>query len=363
MTEYAGGVRRWIVGMRGVALTLLACVTLGACAEPSPAPAPGPPARRAFYYWRTTFQLSAAETRALADLHVARLYVRAFDVVWDDEAHVAAQVGPLVVPAGAAVPAGVEIVPVVFVRAGIFTHLDDAGTAAAARATWAGIQRRAAALGVTPREVQLDCDWTDSTRAGYFAFLRALRAEAGPIALTATIRLHQVKYRERTGVPPVDRGTLMFYNMGTFSADPEARSIFDARSASRYLARIPSYPLPLDVALPIWSWTVQLRDGAVVGLLQSTDPDELPALPFVAPAGPDRFVVTRTTYLHGTLLREGDTLKIEVTGVAEAQAAADLVAPALVPDPSRTVILFDLSERNLTRHAVASLSQLYDAVR
>jgi hypothetical protein len=44
--------------------------------------ADSPPARRAFYYWRTTFSLSDVERRAIADLGVTRLYVRAFDVVW-----------------------------------------------------------------------------------------------------------------------------------------------------------------------------------------------------------------------------------------------------------------------------------------
>ena len=348
--------------MTGLARWALVLVLLAACADhPSPA---GPPAGRAFYYWRTTFALSAQERTALAELRVDRLYVRMFDVVWDDAAHAPVEVGPLV--AGATVPAGIEVVPVVFVRQGIFTrdHLGEAGAAAAAHTTWAGIARRAAALGVTPREVQLDCDWTEQTRAGYFAFVAGLRAAAPPgTLLSATIRLHQVKYRERTGVPPVDRGTLMFYNMGRFSADPEARAIFDAASARRYLGRIPTYPLPLDVALPIWSWTVQLRDGVVVGLLQSTDPDELPALPFLERAGPDRFVATETTFLHGTLLRAGDALKIEVTGEAEAQAAAELVAPTLPPAATRMVTLFDLSERNLSHHGLASLARLYDTIR
>jgi hypothetical protein len=375
--QYTRGARRWIFAMRPLAFCLLvialfgAVASLAACAESPPGAAPaGPPARRAFYYWRTTFQLSAAEQRALAELAVTRLYVRAFDVVWDADARAAQPIGALASPATATrAPAGVEIVPVVFVRAGIFTpgHLDDAGIAAAARMTWQRAAVAATAVdahAAAPREIQLDCDWTDTTRAGYFAFIRAVRAAAGPgIAITATIRLHQVKYRERTGVPPVDRGTLMFYNMGRFSADPDARAIFDAPSAARYLARIPSYPLPLDVALPIWSWTLQLRDGAVVGLLQSTDPDELPALPFLQRAAGDRFVATETTFLHGALLRAGDTLKIEVTGDAEAQAAAELVAPALPPDAARTVTLFDLSERNLSHHGTAALARVYDAVR
>jgi hypothetical protein len=127
------------------------------------------------------------------------------------------------------------------------------------------------------RELQIDCDWTDLTRAAFFDFVTELRVlvhREGAL-LSATIRLHQVKYRERTGVPPVDRGMLMFYNMGGITADADTRSIFDRARAESYLARLPEYPLPLDAALPIWSWTVHTRGDRVVGLLQSTDPAEL----------------------------------------------------------------------------------------
>jgi hypothetical protein len=171
-----------------------------------------------------------------------------------------------------------------------------------------------------------------------------------------------VKYRERTGVPPVDRGMLMFYNMGKFSADPEARAIFDAASAERYLARVADYPLPLDLALPIWSWTVQLRDGAVAGVLQSTDPAELDAADFLDHRGDGRHVATRTTFLHGALVREGDVLKAETTGPDETFAAAMLIAPRLAPAAGRTVSLFDLSERNLHRHDSRSLERVFRTI-
>jgi len=218
------------------------------------------------------------------------------------------------------------------------------------------VQARADALGFTPRELQVDCDWTDTTKGAYFELLRQLK---GPVALSATIRLHQIKYRERTGVPPVERGMLMFYNMGKFSADPEARAIFDVDAAQRYLARIADYPLPLDAALPIWSWTLQLRDDRVVDLLQSTDPDELATLDFLRPLAPDRYVATRNAFLHGVLLREGDQLKGE-TG--DPLAAASMLAGHL-PRTTRSVTLFDLSERNLQRHGIAQLAQVFDAVR
>jgi hypothetical protein len=340
-----------------VARLLLVLLTAFACRSHAVA-ADDPPATRAFYFWRTTFRLSDVERRALADLHVARLYVRAFDVDWDAAGNAPAWRGTLDVVDRA--PDGIEVVPVVFVRANVLHHADRERLAVELVEQ---ARRAVAPLAAAPRELQLDCDWTDATRDAYFDLIRRVRAASG-LAITATIRLHQVKYRERTGVPPVDRGTLMFYNMGKFSADPDARMIFDARSAERYLARVGDYPLPLDAALPIWSWTVHVRDERAIGVMQSTDPDELARFPFLARAGDDRYVARETAFLHGTLLREGDILKVEVTGPAETRAAADMLAAhlAAVATP-RTVTLFDLSERNLTRHGTSSLDDVFRAVR
>jgi hypothetical protein len=329
-------------------LLVLGCIT---CTSAREADSPGH-VDRAFYYWRTTFALSATERDALADLHVSRLYVRVFDVGWDDGDKRAKIRGPIAVTQPP--PASVDVVPVVFVTTEVLRH---AQAAPLAQQVWTALQDRIAALHVTPHELQLDCDWTDTTQTAYFDFLRALHDASG-LTLTATIRLHQVKYRERTGVPPVARGTLMFYNMGKFSADPDARAIFDADAASHYLSRIDGYPLPLDVALPIWSWVVHVRDDAVVGLLQSTDPSELDGIDFLAPTGDGRYRATRSTFFHGTFLRDGDVLKVEVTGPDDTQAAADLLAPHLSAT-SRTVTLFDLSERNLARHDLASLDRAF----
>ncbi|CAN5884033.1 hypothetical protein BH11MYX3_BH11MYX3_10120 [soil metagenome] len=322
--------------------------------------ADAPPAHRAFYFWRTTFALTPVEQQAVADLHVDRIYLRVFDLAWNDSDKTVEPVGPVTLGAGDTVPAGVEVVPVVYIKTEVFKHVGRAQLPMLARKLWADVQSRAIAIGFRPRELQLDCDWTDSTRDGFFGLLTELKTAAA-VPLTSTIRLHQVKYRERTGVPPVERGTLMFYNMGTFSADPEARMIFDADTAAKYLSRVDDYPLPLDVALPIWSWTVHVRDELVVGLMQSTDPAELPGLDFLTADGGDRFVATRSAFLHGTFLREGDVLKIEVTGPAEALAAARMIARHL--SSPQTVTLFDLSERNLTRHGTDQLDSVFRTIR
>src|SRR5213076_318069 len=101
---------------------------------------------------------------------------------------------------------------------------------------------------------------------------------------------------------------------------------------------------------------VHVRDGAVVGLMQSTDPADLDASDLFerTDAG---YRAKRSTFFHGEFLREGDVLKAEVTGPDETLAAAEMVASRL-PAGARTITLFDLSERNLARHDSSSLDRV-----
>jgi hypothetical protein len=315
-----------------------------------------PAIHRAFYYWRTTFALSPTERAALTAART--LYVRTFDVGWSTALGQPELLGPLTVREPA--PAGVAVVPVVYLKNEVFQKLTADRLEAFARQTWDEVGHRMAALGATPRELQLDCDWSLSTRERYFAYLIQLRGIAG-VPLSATIRLHQVKFREKTGVPPVERGALMFYNMGEFRPEAGKRAIFDAHAAARYVERLDSYPLPLDLALPIYSWTVQVRDERVVALLQRVDPDELAGVEFLRPDG-DRFAATRNGFLHGALLREDDRLKIERMAPADTLAAAALAAEHL-RRAARTVVLFDLSERNLARYGNDELDRIFEALR
>ena len=108
-----------------------------ALASCSSSHADAPPPHRAFYYWRTTLQLSEPERTALAELHVDRLYVRMFDIVPDGE------VGVLAV--NDTLPAGIDVVPVVFIRDEVFRH-PKPGLAAR---KWRDIQRIAMKINVT----------------------------------------------------------------------------------------------------------------------------------------------------------------------------------------------------------------------
>ncbi len=101
-------------------------------------------------------------------------------------------------------------------------------------------------------EIQLDCDWTLTSKENYFRFVQLIKKISSK-TLSATIRLHQVKYFQKTGVPEIDRGVLMYYNMGKISSD-SSNSIYDDHIAERYTGSLQRYPLALDVALPVFSW-------------------------------------------------------------------------------------------------------------
>jgi hypothetical protein len=329
------------------------------------------PARRAFYYWRSTLALSPREAQVLNTLQASRLYLRLFDVDMGDADASPRPVAPLVAGASAsgapALPPGVEPVPVIFIRERVLGRLDLDGTRHLADNIWQDVAARMARLapGAGVRELQIDCDWTEATRARYFALLDRLAERARPsgAALSATIRLHQIKFRERTGVPPVARGMLMFYNMGSIQADPDSQAIFDADRASAYLARLSDYPLPLDVALPIYSWVRHVRGDRVVGLMQDTDLADLRSQPWLRSAGGRRFEVTETAFLDGVLLRRGDFLDAEDSTPATTRAAGALLAPRLAAaNGGRTIALFHLSDKNLAHYEAPELERVFSSL-
>jgi hypothetical protein len=316
-------------------------------------------ARRAVYYWRTTFALSDGERDMLARQRIERIYLRLFDVKWDRSK---GQALPVARCAFTHAPP-VAVVPVVYLTNQVFEEAPDPG--ALAGKIWQEVQGMAQAAVFSFQELQIDCDWTEKTRPAFFDFCRRLRALAGQarVALGATIRLHQIKYPERTGVPPVDRGMLMFYNMGTLAADAPRPSIFNVEDAARYVDHVDRYPLPLDAALAVFSWAIHGREGRVVGLVEKLRAADLDGLPALQRREPGRYLAIQPTFLRGSYLQQGDTLGLETMTAAETLVAARLLARHFHPRHDFSVALFDLDERNLKSYADPDLEAIYAAVR
>jgi hypothetical protein len=296
--------------IRFIVIFLLPILCLS-CGEP----ALTKPEKGSFYYWQTTWQWSAKEEAYSRGLAIEELYVRFFDIDWDEHERVAMPVSPLMMGAKhTPLPAHIAVVPTVFITNRTMRNLPDAQVADLAGKVWEKIQIQARAIFTDNplKMIQLDCDWSGETREKYFNFCKALRARILPALLSATIRLHQVKYAPQTGIPPIDKGVLMCYNVGNINGSNTTNSILDIDILQKYSKAIENYPLPLDIALPAFSWGVLQRRGIVIKLL-----------PEVVEADLDKdkgqmqdrqtWEVQKAHYLGGSYLYEGDKIRIEKT--------------------------------------------------
>ncbi|MDR2840378.1 MAG: hypothetical protein LBV75_03795 [Paludibacter sp.] len=160
-----------------------------------------------FYYWKSNVSFDAVEQHYFNGLNSQRLYIRFFDV--DNS-------GKGIVPVSKIKPfdctlLNAEYVPVIFITNRTFNGITGKGIDELTKhindlTTEIAVANNLPKIG----EIQIDCDWTASTRNDYFDFLKKLKAISKK-RISCTIRLHQISDKEKTGIPPVEKGYLMCY--------------------------------------------------------------------------------------------------------------------------------------------------------
>lgn len=157
-------------------------------------------------------------------------------------------------------------------------------------------------------EIQIDCDWTNSTKDNFFAFLEELKTSL-QVKLSATIRLHQIKYFPKTGVPNLDYGVLMYYNMAELLDFETKNYILDNEIAKKYHYNFDKYPLKLKLALPLYSQAVQFRDEKAISLFEGVSKEELKNN--FEELKNNRYLVKKSHYFKGKYIYKDDILRLE----------------------------------------------------
>ena len=281
---------------------------------------------RSIYYWNTTFNIDSVKRDFLDSHRIERIYVRYFDVVPD------AGNGfpkPNATIRFDSIPPDLdrEIVPVVFILPGALDcDVDSLGNLILSR-----VKQMSATHGMGPvNELQIDCDWTTSTRHRFFEFMRRLksRAEANGVTLSVTIRLHQLA----STPPPAHKGVLMVYNTGDMRSLEKEKPILDHDDVLPYLKHLKSYPLPLASAYPIYRWELLFRNGEFVDIIHHLD--EIPIMPS------DSIVVRQP----------------EISDILTCRRAIESVRR----ECANEIILFDLNNYNINRYDNESFESLYN---
>lgn len=210
----------------------------------------------AIYHWKNTFYLTDEELKFLKKHDVKRIYVRLFDVV-DERREGYRAVPSATVKFQGEIPECVEFVPTVFITNEAMESIDSTGLYSELICKRIIAMAKANKLG-TIREVQLDCDWNESTQKAYFSLCEKMRMSLkhDSIILSSTIRLHQLKKQ----APPVDCGALMLYNTANVKEISTKNSILSYEDVEPYLKGSISYALPLSFSYPAFGWDVLFKD-------------------------------------------------------------------------------------------------------
>lgn len=314
----------------------------------------------AFYHWQTRFAPDSLSQVYLQTLGAKRIYLRFFDVDWD---YARQEATPKAMLRKEASTSAYEIVPTVFITNRTMENLTGPGLDTL-------VQRLPQKIkelwpGLLPAEIQIDCDWTKGTRENYFRFLRELKQQLpASTQLSVTLRLHQYRYPEQTGVPPADRAMLMFYNMGDLTQWEEPNSILNPDKAKPYLAASPAYPLPLDLALPLFRWGVLFRDGKMIKLINGLHKAELLAIG--AQTMPGRsgncFSIPKSTYLKGYYLYAGDQIRLEYIRPEDLLVSAEMLR-SLPVHKNRYLSFYHLAPEVVSEFEPSELKAVLDILQ
>lgn len=341
-------------------LSLLPVLALPGCEAPAPPRTISP----AIYHWKTAFAPTDYEWRVLDSLGIKTIYARFFDLDIEAGRDGIVPLAPIVVPAVPTV--GIDIVPAIFITHRSMAHISVGELdTLAARAARKVVSLHARVSTASLREVQLDCDWTETTRERFFGFLSRMRHHLADsygtaVTISATIRLHQFRHPEMTGVPPADRGMLMFYNMGSVGELAEPNSVLNLSEAQRYLRAKP-YPIPLGLALPLFRWGVVYRDDRLMHLINDLGAEALADTARFEKVAAEQYQVNRNTFLDGYYLYQGDHLRLEGVDIDSLRRAAQLLQPLDWPS-GLALAWYHLDSSTLSRFSVSELRSVQAAL-
>lgn len=315
------------------------------------------------YYWRTTFTLNEAERDFLHKHDINKMYVRFFDVDWASNE----KNGEKVVPEATikfldSIPSGVEIVPTIYIThyamEQMQTREDEYAEKILKRVTAICRQNK-----IDFKELQLDCDWTKSTRPHFFRLCDAMKQHLDASQkLSSTIRLHQLTQSP----PPVDKGVLMVYNTGNLMDMSTDNSIFSYRDIEPYLRdnRLADYKLPLDVAYPTYGWSVLYHPGEEKyffnSIMRKTD---FSAYSQLKKIGSNLYEATSTFSLSGSgkyddWIYEKYRIRVERPTAKEILKVKSLI-DARLKGKKHNNILYHLDESQFSHYTDNEISKIY----
>lgn len=319
-----------------------------------------------FYHWKTNFNLNEKSKKYLEELNSNTLYIRFFDVKWVEEEKKAF---PFATVQYGMYDTSYQIIPTVYITNEAISKTEGYQIPKLSSEIAKKIKRLCSnrfyqhAGKKLIKEVQIDCDWSENTKSKYFELLNELKKsdelkEIGVITFSATIRLHQVKYPDKTGIPPVEKGMLMLYNMGDLQNIDAENSILDLEITKKYINHLDDYDLKCDIALPLYSWGVVFRDNKVVKLINNIKSSDLVQHDKFELVKGTTFKAKESIYINKAFLYEGDILRIEEVHIDKLKSLMQIIS-ANANKKNFTVTFYHLDDKIIDSYSTNDLTSIF----
>ncbi|WP_160139513.1 hypothetical protein [Chryseobacterium sp. c4a] len=291
-----------------------------------------------FYYWKTNLKLDHEEKKTLDHATVPFLYTRFFDV---DKVGGKFQ-SVAVITKDQNFETNKQIVPTVFITNPTLLGITQEEIKFLAESIHHLVQKKAEEdhLKIN-NEIQIDCDWTAGTRDDYFKFLKELKKISGK-NITCTLRLHQVKDKKQTGIPPVEKVYLMCYSTSSPLEKSDKNSILDVNILKSYLSKMEDYPIKnIDVALPIYSWGIITNHLGKHKLINALSKKDLDNTNFIKISDHEA-IVLKDDFYFGHFLNRNFSIKVEEISKEQLEEVIDFLQKKI---PHFNIIYYQLDSK------------------
>ena len=207
------------------------------------------------------------------------------------------------------------------------------------------------------KDILIDCDWSEKSRNNYFYFLGKIKNRFTSYKIEATIRLWQYKFFEKAGVPPVDSGLLMCYNMDNPESRKTENSIGTNNELEKYIIHN-NYKLKLNIALPLFSWSLVFRGNQFKGILSEEINFTENKIIFKR-INDYKYILQDDIRLGEIYLRNGDEIRIEKVSDTDMKAMISTLSNKINIDKDTRVSFFSFNQKYINDYGTSNIDNFY----
>ena len=315
--------------------------------------------QKAIYFWESGREsLSKNEMNFIDEHALQKMYVKFFEVE-DDRTYSVVPISKTQLNFIESEKKSLEIVPTIYIKNEVFKNCSERKCEEMADNIHYLITKKfSEQFSNDPKrlkEIQIDCDWTISTQDWYFRFLKLFK-NRGKFTLSATLRLYPYKFPDKMGVLPVDRAMLMCYNLISPLDAGSRNSILDLQELEKYVNGADPYPIPLDLALPIYSSALIVQNDHFTGIHYGN----IEQLKRSLSLEKEPWYLSRVdTVLANVYLRKGDKVKLETISSERIREALKVIRKNITFKQGMTLSLFHLQDNQIQQLSYAEVSSFY----